>query len=79
MLTEASDERMQSTALGASHLRLKQRGQVERVPGQLEASTPASSAEEFITSPAAASRYSTVVVWCRAFSVAFTSAPLRAS
>jgi Electron transfer DM13 len=24
-------------------------------------------------------RYSTVVVWCRAFSVAFTSAPLRAS
>jgi hypothetical protein len=24
-------------------------------------------------------RYSTVVVWCRAFSVAFTSAPLKAS
>ena len=24
-------------------------------------------------------RYSTVVVWCRAFSVAFTSAPLRTS
>ena len=56
MLTQRGEQWVQFAALGAAHLGLEQRGEIERMAGQLEALDAASSAWALITSPAPESR-----------------------